>query len=170
MNDKTIRFCRAPSGVWVGWIEKDNAHYWGSGRTLDDLVKHVKYTLYAAKKCSIAGYYIASMPTPQEDVPVDVMSKMFRTRAWYGGRQSKEKAIESAINFQKANAIATTANEKKNFTFYETETVDGTLVVYGIIREEVARFNLAPTVDKPVDATDGTTDVPSTETDIEDEH
>ena len=110
------------------------------------------------------------MPTPQEDVPVDVMSKMFRTRAWYGGRQSKEKAIESAINFQKAHAIATTANEKKNVTFYETETVDGTLVVYGIIREEVARFNLAPTVDKPVDDTDNTTDVSSTETDIEDEN
>ena len=150
MNERTINFCRAPSGLWVGWITKDNAHYWGSGRTMDDLVKHVKFTLYSAKKCSTAGYMIASKPTPQDEVPLEVMDKKFQTRAWYGGKNKQEQIIVAKAMAQEAKKDAVIeTTPKKEYMYYETEQVDGTLVVYGIVREEVARFNLNPNAPKP---------------------
>ena len=162
MNERVINFCRAPSGLWVGWIVKDNAHYWGSGRTMDDLVKHVKFTLYSAKKCSTAGYGIASKPTPQDEVPLEVMDKKFQTRAWYGGKNKQEQIIVANATIQEAkkDAVIETA-PKKEYMYYETDQVDGTLIVYGIVREEVARFNLNP-------ATKHTVEVPRTRLDIDD--
>lgn len=163
MNERVINFCRAPSGLWVGWIVRDNAHYWGSGRTMDDLVRHVKFTLYTAKKCSTAGYVIATKPTPQDEVPLEIMDKKFQTRAWYGGKEKQAQQIMAKAEIEKAKKDAVIeAAPKKEYMYYETDQKDGTLIVYGIVREEVARFNLNPNAQKPTD------DIPRVKLDIND--
>lgn len=151
-NPRAIHYCYAPSGRLVGWIEKDNAHYWGSGRTFSDLEKHVKNSLYIAKRCSVIGYFLDSAPVSQEDVPVQVMSHNFRTKAWYGG---KEKAkVTEAIEVAKKSGMITRMQEHVvtkpapvddvKYDYFDT-AMDGTmLVVYGVVRKEVARYNTNP--------------------------
>lgn len=141
MDERVIHFCRAPSGLWIGWIVKDNAHYWGSGRTMDDLVVHVKNTLYQAKKCSTAGYIIASRPSTPDEVPLNVMGQNFKTRAWYGGTARAQEAVEKAMLEEEKR---TKQQEIKDtvYDYYEAITKDGVLTVYGIIKKEVATYKL----------------------------
>ena len=156
MEERVIHFCRAPSGLWIGWIVKDNAHYWGSGRTMDDLVMHVKNTLYQAKKCSTAGYIIASRPSTPDEVPMSVMGQTFKTRAWYGGTARAQEAMEKALleEQQKATQQKT---ESTDYDYYEYKVVEGKLVVFGVIRKEVASYTLATPKTIPLDAVEKTT-------------
>ena len=138
MEDRVVHFCRAPSGLWIGWIVKDNAHYWGSGRTMDLMATHVKNTLYAAKKCSTAGYIIASKPCDYAEVPLDLMDKKFKTRAWYGGK-GKEYALPPIAESKSKTMKATKATEpEQQYDYYETAMEGHDLVVFGIIKKQVA--------------------------------
>lgn len=148
MEDKTIRFCRAPSGLWVGWLMKDNAHYWGSGRTLDKLVQNCKNTLYQAHKgVSTHGYYLDSKPTPIDDMPVEIMNKSFQTRAWYGGRTKKAEAL-GGVNTQTTEPTKRAPRKQTvqeiDYDYYDHKFVDGELIIYGVVRKEVARYKLNP--------------------------
>ena len=144
MEERIVHFCRAPSGLWIGWIVKDNAHYWGSGRTMDLMATHVKNTLYAAKKCSTAGYIIASKPCEYAEVPLDLMDKKFKTRAWYGGK-GKEYALPPIAESKPKTAKATKVAEPEQYDYYETAMEGHDLVVFGIIKKQVARYNTLPT-------------------------
>jgi len=139
-NPRAIHFCKAPSGKLVGWIEKDNAHYWGSGRTYSDLEKHVKNTLYIAKRMPVIGYFLDSKPVKQEDVPIQFMSKGFKTRAWYGGKEKMMSVIK--------NEVQTMANTPKpsdsHYDYFDTVMDGQTMIVYGVSRREVARYNMNP--------------------------
>lgn len=138
---KTIYFCKSPySDKWIGWIIKDNAHYWGSGRTLDDLVMHVKNTLYSYKQCSTAGYILDTKPTPIEEVPLDKMSKMFYTKGWMGGPTKAQEIREQQLE---ASLLQPT-EEKVEYDYYDSKFEGDELVVYGVIRREVARYKRDP--------------------------
>lgn len=147
MNEKVINFCRAPSGLWIGWLVRNNAHYWGSGRTLDLCAAHVKGTLYQAHKktggISTAGYYIASKPTAYADVPVDLMDKKFKTRAWFGGT-GKEYVNNKPEIVKKAPTVVKKVVEEPHYDYYETAMDGHDLVVYGVIKKQVARYNTIP--------------------------
>ena len=138
-NPYAIRFCKAPSGLLIGWIEKDNGHYWGSGRTYSDLVTHVKNTLYQGKRCSTYGYFLDSAPVDQSDVPVQFMSKHFKTRAWFGG---KEKEYQGATA-DKPISVKPVVTEI-TYDYYDTAMDGDQLVVYGVLRKEVARYKTNP--------------------------
>ena len=141
-NPNAIHFCRAPSGLLVGWIKKDNAHYWGSGRTYEDMEKHVKNTLYVAKRCSTLSYFLDSSPVDPSDVPIDVMSKHFRTRAWFG---DKNKEIESKVAKQPVQKRTRKVTEREiKYDYYDTAMDGDQLVVYGVLRKEVARYKTNP--------------------------
>lgn len=160
MDDKYIRFCKAPSGQWVGWIIKNNAHYWGSGRTLDDMCVHVKNTLYQGLKgASVIGYIIDTKPTPIDEVPVDLMSKGFRTRAWFGGAARVREMTNNFAQQALDDMFAKPKDEPVKYDYYEHKTENNELIVFGVIRQEVARFKLQEkpafkvplTVSKPSD-------------------
>lgn len=144
MEDRIVHFCRAPSGLWIGWIVKDNAHYWGSGRTMDLMATHVKNTLYAAKKCSTAGYNIASKPCDYDGVPLDLMDKKFKTRAWYGGKGKEYSLPPIAESKPKTTKVVKVA-EPEHYDYYETAMEGHDLVVFGVIKKQVARYNTLPT-------------------------
>lgn len=138
---KTIYFCRSPySDKWIGWIIKDNAYYWGSGRSLDDLVMHVKGTLYGYKQCSTAGYIIDTKPTPVDQVPVDKMSKMFYTKGWMGGPAKASEVREKAYQ----DSLTQPKEERVDYDYYDSKFEGDELVVYGVIRREVARYKRDP--------------------------
>lgn len=139
-NPYAIHFCKAPSGLLIGWIEKDNGHYWGSGRTYSDLVTHVKNTLYQGKRCSTYGYFLDSAPVDQSDVPTQYMSKHFRTRAWLGGSEKAKKMTEEAVD----KAIKAQAEQPISYDYYDTAMDGDQLVVYGVVRKEVARYKTNP--------------------------
>ena len=139
-NPRAIHYCKAPSGLYVGWIEKDNGRFWGSGRTYSDMETHVKNTLYQAKKCPVTGYFLDSAPVDPADVPVEYMSKNFKTRAWLGGREKAQEMTKKAID----KAIQEQANAPVNYDYYETAMDGGTLVVYGVVKKEVARYKMSP--------------------------
>lgn len=143
MEEKVIKFCRAPSGLWIGWIVKDNAHYWGSGRTMDLMATHVKNTLYSAKKCSTAGYVIASRPSTWDEVPSTLMDKKFKTRAWWGGK-GKEQQKVVVVKTKTVTKPARKAQPQEQYDYYETKMEGGDLVVFGIIKRQVARYNTLP--------------------------
>lgn len=44
-----IKFCRAPSQRWVGVCEYNGGHVFASGRTIDELVKHMKGMMWFQK-------------------------------------------------------------------------------------------------------------------------
>lgn len=139
-NPRAIHYCKAPSGLYVGWIVKDNGHYWGSGRTYSDMEAHVKNTLYQARKCPTSGYFLDSSPVDQSDVPVELMAKAFKTRAWLGGSEKAKKITEEAVN----KAIKEQAEQPISYDYYETAMDGRTLVVYGLVRKEVARYKMSP--------------------------
>lgn len=149
MEEKVIKFCRAPSGLWIGWIVKDNAHYWGSGRTMDLMATHVKNTLYTAKKCSTAGYVIASRPSTWDEVPSELMDKKFKTRAWWGGK-GKEQQKVVVVKTKTITKQPRKAHQQEQYDYYETKMEGGDLVVFGIIKRQVARYNTLPDGVAPV--------------------
>lgn len=139
-NYKVVNFCKAPSGLWIGWIVKDNAHYWGSGRTMELMFIHTKNSLYTAKHCSTAGYAIATKPSFIKDVPVEYMSKNFKTRAWLGGRDKAEKIAQEAVDA----AAAEPTVDNTEYDYYDSKFEGDELVVYGVIKREVARYKRDP--------------------------
>lgn len=143
MEEKVIKFCRAPSGLWIGWIVKDNAHYWGSGRTMDIMATHVKNTLYSAKKCSTAGYVIASRPSTWDEVPSSLMDKKFKTRAWWGGK-GKEQQKVVVVKTKTVTKPQRKAQPQEQYDYYETKMEGSDLVVFGVIKRQVARYNTLP--------------------------
>lgn len=154
-----VNFCRAPSHMWVGWAEYENGMYYSSGKTMDDLVYHIKLNFYQNKRISARQIIIASKQSDPSEAPLDRMSKMFKTKYWY------EKGEGYKSNQNKPMAPKKTTEkpvvDDTEYDYYDTLTTDNELIVYGVKRREVARYKMnsakpfalppvAPSVPTPV--------------------
>lgn len=141
-----INYCLAPSGNYVGWIVVDNGHYFGSGRTIDAMLKNVKYTLYFHKRMSVKGLYLNDKPTLLPEVPVQFMTKAFKTRAWFNhhnGPVTETKFVHIS------NESTKPVESEETYDFYEYKKVNGVLEVYGCkkIKEYQLQKQLNSTTD-----------------------
>ena len=124
-----VKFCRSPKSEYVGWVEYENGHYFSSGRTLDVLMKNIKFSLYQKKRISSRSVILDSKPSGQSDCPVQYMSNMFRGKHW------KEVVAEQP---------------KEIFDYYEQVTVNDVLEIYGVRKVKVAEYKLKETVDETI--------------------
>lgn len=134
---KYIHFCMAPSGLYVGWTVYENGYYFGSGRTIDACTLNVKQTVYFKKKVSTRGYTIAPKPSTRDEVPVEKMHPIFKTRAWFG-HSLKDKMTKEQIDFVKSRpqdktpVVDTPVTEPEiTYDYFTYKVVDGNLEVYG---------------------------------------
>ena len=136
-----VNFCRAPSHMWVGWVEYENGLYYSSGKTMDDLVYHIKINLYQNKRVSARQIIIASHPSDQSEVPLDRMGQMFKTKFWYekGKKYNTEPKPKEAV----------CGRPVSDYDYYDFVEEDGVVVVYGVKKQEVARYKTNPAVVSP---------------------
>lgn len=72
-----VKFCYIEkTGRYVGWSVYNNGTYYSSGDTLDKLLKNLGVNL--RYRCNIHEVTILdTKPSPQSEIPISVMSKMF---------------------------------------------------------------------------------------------
>lgn len=162
-----VKFCFIEkTQKYIGWTMYNNGTYYASGDTLDFMIKNLHVNMryhYGIDET----YELDTKPSPQSEMPVRIMNKKFITTAILGGDKTKQtmKRFAKATGLKlldretlehnlrkmekkKAEPVAKENVEKSEFNiydYYESETVNGELIVYGIRRAEVARFTLAPT-------------------------
>lgn len=139
-----VKFCRAPSGFWVGSVVYKNGTYFASGTTLDELHNHIAKRLYNEDRVLKTSVMIESRQSLPSEMAVEKMSKTFKTRYWY------PKNVELAS----VGEIASTEPPKQKrrevekpvvYDHHTYEVVDGKLVIYGVVHKVVklAEYNLA---------------------------
>lgn len=164
-----VKFCFIEkTQKYIGWTMYNNGTYYASGDTLDFMIKNLHVNMryhYGIDET----YELDTKPSPQSEMPVRIMNKKFITTAISGGGKTKQtmKRFAKATGLKlldretlENNLRAMGGSRKSDepivkekvekpenavYDYYESETVNGELVVYGIRRAEVARFKLAPT-------------------------
>lgn len=135
-----VNFCRAPSHYWVGWCVYENGTYYASGNTLDKMLYCVKRRLWTDKKISVRGVVLASKQSTPADAPVNLFTKTFKTKYWKDdGVQVDDYSVDD-------KPVTKTLSKPKEpeYDYYETLSTGEELIVYGILRKEVARYKLNP--------------------------
>ena len=146
----------------------NNGTYYASGDTLDLMMKNLHVNLRYHHGVD-ETYELDTKPSEQSEMPMRVMTNKFITTAVLGGHKPKQtmKRFAKTTGLKlldretlEHNLRAMGRGRKPNepivkekvekpenavYDYYESETVNGELVVYGIKRAEVARFNLSPT-------------------------
>ena len=147
-----VHFTRAPSHNWIGWCYYENGLYYSAGKTLDNLLHRIKNNLYGAKRVSNRQVMLATKPSDISDVPLEKIGQMFKSKYWY------EKNPDGTRIDPKPTTI--TPTQTTEYDYYDTKMEDGNvLVVYGVVRKEVARYplgnmiSLSPTPKHPLDVT-----------------
>lgn len=142
-----VKFCRAPSGFWVGSVVYKNGTYFASGSTMDELHNHIAKRLYNEGRVLKTSVMIESRQSLPSEMAVEKMSKAFKTRYWYpknvelasvGEIASKEPPKQKRKESEKTMA----------YDHHSYEVVDGKLVVYGVIHKivKLAEYNLRKNV------------------------
>lgn len=163
-----VKFCFIEkTQKYIGWTMYNNGTYYASGDTLGIMMKNLHVNLRYHKGID-ETYELDTKPSPQSEMPMRIMNKKFITTAILGGHKPKQtmKRFAKATglklldretlerNLRKMSGrnpdepVVKKSIEKSEFNiydYYESETVNGELIVYGIKRAEVARFKLAPT-------------------------
>lgn len=159
-----VDFCRAPSGLYIGWAVVNNGHYWASGRTLDLLNSHIKFCLRDRAGICYSSVMLASKPTQMQDVPVDLMSKQFRTLYWLGGAKSRLTEMEKLHyshtgcrdlrEIQKEDvdkAEPTDKVKEPEYDFYNYQRQGNKLVVWGCVKVAEYVVDDVDTKDTPLE-------------------
>lgn len=152
-----VKFCRAPSGFWVGSVVYKNGTYFASGSTLDEMHTHIAKRLYNEGRVLKTSVMIESRQSLPSEMAVEKMSKAFKTRFWYpkdvdlpsvGEIASTEPPKQGRIKRQRIDDTPTV------YDHHTYEVVDGKLVIYGVVHKVVklAEYNLA---NAPVPAPSG---------------
>lgn len=143
-----VKFCRAPSGFWVGCLVYKNGTYFASGSTLDELYHRMHKRMYVEGRILKSQIQIESRQSLPSEMPVEKMSKAFKTRFWY----------PKDVELSSVGEIASTEPPKKErmkrqriteaptvYDHHTYEVVDGKLVIYGVVHKVVklAEYNLA---------------------------
>lgn len=142
-----VKFCRAPSQYWVGCTVYKNATYFSSGRTLDELVSHVKQRLYQVGRVPASAVLIESQQSLPSEMPTEKMTKIFKSKFWYP-RDNKPSSVSSIIEEESDKPTTKTRGKqmkiKEQEIKYEKHTYrveNGKLIVYGYVK--VAEYELA---------------------------
>lgn len=139
-----VKFCRAPSGYWVGSVVYKNGTYFASGTTLDELHNHIAKRLYNEGRVLKTSVMIESRQSLPSEMAVEKMSKTFKTRFWYP--RDVELASSGEIASKEPPKQKRREVEKPVVYDHHTyEVVDGKLVIYGVVHKVVklAEYNLA---------------------------
>lgn len=133
----TIKFTKNPEkSFWVGWAEYENGTYFSTGRTLDELVKHMKLNLYSAKRVSGRQIYLDTKQSTIADVPTEKMSAIFRGRYW------KSAPIPEPVACPVEHPTEAPATPKPAYDYFEYKVKDGRLIVYGVKRDMITSYDL----------------------------
>ena len=156
----SVSFTKNPAGTyWVGWTKYENGMYWASGRTLDDLIRHMKHRLYLEKGVSRRQVYLDTKQSTRLDVPFNLMSNMFYGKFWKNSMSKKDADNDKLLNIAAKTATELTApapveepvaspaeepSEKlpEQYDYCEYEEKDGRLVVYGVKRVLITSYEL----------------------------
>lgn len=134
-----VKFTKNPAGdLWIGWAEYQNGTYFASGHTMDNLIYRVKQCLYQKKRVPFSQVWLDTKQSSKDDVPVLLMSKMFRTKYW---RDSQE-TVKTATTTPKPVEKPVAAPKETKYDYYEYKVKDGRLVVYGVLRREINSYDL----------------------------
>ncbi len=146
------KFCRAPSGLWVGVIEYNGGHIFSAGRTLDDLLKRIKNNSYTVTKGQVRNCQVY-IDTKQHDTYEFnklfgvFMSTMFRAKFWNAKDPKKEIEPETYRTYIKRDEDKKPAEQprveptkKSGSDEFVAEKVGDYMVMYRLV--EVARFKL----------------------------
>ena len=138
-----VKFCRAPSGFWVGSVVYKNGTYFASGSTLDELHNHISKRLYNEGRVLKTSVMIESRQSLPSEMAVEKMSKAFKTRYWYPKNVELASSGEIASKEppkQKRKAV----ERPMAYDHHTYEVVDGKLVIYGVVHKVVklAEYNL----------------------------
>lgn len=140
-----VKFTRNPAGnLWIGWAEYQNGTYFASRNTMDHLVYRMKQCLYSKKRVPFSQVYLDTKQSTPDDVPVELMTNMFRSKYW------KRGYIEKPISPVNITPVLKPHNDTPKYDYYEYKVKDGRLVVYGIMRREVNSFDLRKTQNEGV--------------------
>lgn len=138
-----VKFCRAPSGFWVGSVVYKNGTYFASGATMDELHNHIAKRLYNEGRVLKTSVMIESRQSLPSEMAVEKMSKAFKTRYWYP--KNVELASSSEIASKETPKQKRKEVEKPMVYDHHTyEVVNGKLVIYGVVHKVVklAEYNL----------------------------
>lgn len=142
-----VKFCRAPSGFWVGSVVYKNGTYFASGSTLNELHNHIAKRLYNEGRVLKTSVMIESRQSLPSEMAVEKMTKAFKTRFWYP--RDVELASSGEIASQEPPKQKRKFVERPEvYDHHSYEVVDGKLVVYGVVHKVVklAEYNLRQNV------------------------
>lgn len=132
----TVKFTKNPAGdLWIGWAEYQNGTYFASGHTMDNLVYRMKQCLYAKKRVPFSQVWLDTKQSTKDAVPVELMSKMFRTKYWRDGQETAKQMS------QPVERLLAAPKETK-YDYYEYKVKDGRLCVYGVKRDMITSYDL----------------------------
>lgn len=138
-----VKFCRAPSHNWVGWCTYENGMYCSAGKTLDNLLHRIKGNLYACKRVSGRQIFLATKQSTPDDAPLEKMSAMFKTKFWYDRNEHGDFIIPKQTEKPAPKPVPEPKGDLV-YDYYDTLSTGDELIVYGILRKEVARYKLNP--------------------------
>ena len=156
-----VKFCRAPSQMWVGSVMYKNGTYFASGRSLDHMVDRIKKRLYAVDRVPFSSVQLESTQSLPSEMPIQYMTKLFRTKYWLPNDVVMPKP-ETIIKNEKAESkpkpkpvvkepVAPVIVEPK-YVYHTYKIENGKLVVYGHVK--IAEYNLE-TETKNMEVNDG---------------
>lgn len=136
-----VNFTRNPAAnLWIGWAEYMNGTYFASGHTMDNLVHRMKAMLYNKKRVSASLVWLNTKQSTIDEVPIHLMTNMFRTKYWFSEKSSAKKPAVQKPATEKTSSTKEPNNVK--YDYYEYKVKDGRLVVYGVLRREINSFDL----------------------------
>lgn len=152
----TVSFTKNPAGTyWIGWATYENGIYWASGRTLDDLIRNMKHRLYLEKGISRRQVYLDTKQSTRVDVPFNRMTNIFYGKFWKHKMSKQDVDKDRILNIATKTEtelteepVASPVVEKQSvnptpqYDYCEYEEKDGRLVVYGVKRVVITRYEL----------------------------
>lgn len=144
-----VKYCRHQgNGLWIGWTEYNNGVFFNHGRTLDDLVKHAKRSLYQAGRVSSRQIYLDTKPSAMSDAPTQKMTSIFMGKYWNRGY---DKVVNKTITPKIKPQTPVVADKFDKYDYHEYKVRDGKLILYGIIRHEIGQFDLRKSIVEEVE-------------------
>lgn len=154
-----VKFCRAPSQMWVGSVMYKNGTYFASGRSLDHMVDRIKKRLYAVDRVPFSSVQLESTQSLPSEMPIQFMTKLFRTKYWLPNDVIMPKP-ETIIKNEKAESKpkpvvkepVTPVVVEPKYVYHTYKVENGKLIVYGHVK--IAEYKLE-TETKNMEVNDG---------------
>ena len=156
-----VKFCRAPSQMWVGSVVYKNGTYFASGRSLDHMVDRIKKRLYAVDRVPFSSIQLESTQSLPSEMPIKFMTKLFRTKYWLP-KDVVMPTPDSIIKNEKVEPkhkpkpvvkeLAEPVVVEPKYVYHTYKVENGKLIVYGHVK--IAEYSLE-TETKCMEVNDG---------------